>query len=110
MSKDIRKRETKKPKKNSKKPTHLDMTTPTVGATTGTALDGNAAGNRVVFGTTQVTSGLNLAPGASIWIRWRDPSNPNVDHGMSVDDFTLNYTTVAPEPIGLPAAVCSPWR
>ncbi|MBM4154418.1 MAG: PEP-CTERM sorting domain-containing protein [Lentisphaerae bacterium] len=59
----------------------------------GTALDGNAAANRI--------AGVSFAPtvtwnnGSSLWIRFRELNDTGNDHGLSVDNFQL---TVVPEP------------
>jgi hypothetical protein len=72
----------------------LDFSTPNT-ATLG-AQDGNAAGNFTTFGPTPIT-GLNVAPGASVWIRWTDFNISGSDDGLGVDDFGATYSVV-PEP------------
>jgi uncharacterized repeat protein (TIGR01451 family) len=63
----------------------LDFTTPN---TTGTgAKDGNDAANRTALSTT--ITGLNIAPGATFWIRWNDFDASGADDGLAVDDFSL---------------------
>ncbi|HYJ46096.1 MAG TPA: lamin tail domain-containing protein, partial [Pyrinomonadaceae bacterium] len=63
----------------------LDFTTPNT-ATTG-AKDGNAAANRTTL--TSTITGLSIAPGATLWIRWTDPDAAGSDDGLAVDDFSL---------------------
>ena len=49
--------------------------------------DGNAAINRLALSHT--ISGLDLAPGASLWLRWVDFDATNADDGLAIDDFSL---------------------
>jgi predicted extracellular nuclease len=64
----------------------LDFTSPIQGPTVG-ALDGNAAANRTSI--TATVSGLSIAPGATLWIRWLDFNVSSSDDGLAVDDFSL---------------------
>ena len=65
----------------------LDFSSPVVSGTVG-ALDGNSAANRTVLSST--ISGLNLANGSSVWIRWADTDLiPGADDGLSVDDLSV---------------------
>jgi hypothetical protein len=63
----------------------LNFVTPDT-ATTG-AKNGNAAADRTVVGN--LISGLNIANGATFWIRWTDPDTTGANDGLAVDDFTL---------------------
>lgn len=66
----------------------------------GTALDGNAAANRVVINGVTVT-GILWAPGADIWLRWTDPNDVGNDHGLAIDDLSFSAKPAAattPEP------------
>lgn len=75
----------------------LSFTTPTFSNTgSGEALDGNAAGNQQAFSAITLT-GVSLAPGQELFIRWRDINDAGNDHGFGVDDLTISYTVV-PEP------------
>ena len=56
-----------------------------VTTTTG-AKDGNAAGNRTAL-SSSVT--LDIANGATVWIRWTDVDVTGADDGLAVDDFSL---------------------
>ncbi|MBD2344522.1 calcium-binding protein [Anabaena subtropica] len=69
---------------------NLDFTSPVTGGTA-TALDGNAAANRT--SVSGKISGLNLAPGQEIWLRWRDIDHTGSDHGLAIDDFSLSFGT-----------------
>jgi predicted extracellular nuclease len=63
----------------------LDFATPTI--TTVGAKDGNAAVNRTAKSST--IPALNIANGATFWIRWTDTNATSADDGLAVDDFSL---------------------
>ncbi len=65
------------------------------------ALDGNAAGNRVAVGGN--ITGLSLAPGQGLWIRWRDFNASGADDALAIDDFTVSVA--GGPPIDLPPDV-----
>lgn len=64
----------------------LDFVAPVTAGATG-ALDGNLAGNRVLV--SHPLSGLALAPGASLWLRWSDFDASGSDDGLAIDDFSI---------------------
>jgi len=64
----------------------LDFIGPVIAGTTG-ALDGNLAENRTLVAHT--ISGLALAPGASLWIRWSDFDASSSDDGLAIDNFSV---------------------
>lgn len=69
----------------------------TPGGANNTARNGNA--NRTSING--VIADLNIAPGASFWLRWSHDNQPGTDHGLAIDDFALSATTatgVIPEP------------
>jgi uncharacterized repeat protein (TIGR01451 family) len=68
----------------------LDFTSPVSIGTAG-ALDGNAAANRTTIGS--VINGLQIADGATFWIRWTDLNASSSDDGLAVDDFSLTPDT-----------------
>jgi len=70
--------------------TALDFITPTVGATAST-LDGNAAANRQVFSGVLLT-GVIVPAGSEIFLRWKDPNEAGVDHGVAIDDLTVDFS------------------
>lgn len=72
----------------------LDFVTP-VTTTTG-AKDGNAAANRTA--KSSVITGLNIANGATFWLRWNDLDASGADDGLAIDDFSiqLNGADVTP--------------
>jgi hypothetical protein len=70
----------------------LDFAAPQgVGSATSTALDGNALANRTAISST--ITGLSLADGDDIWLRWAFSSNNAVN--LAIDDLTV---TAVPEP------------
>lgn len=66
--------------------TTLDFTSP-IASTPASALNGNAAANQQP--RTATISGLNIAAGAEIMLRWSDPDHPGTDHGLSIDDVSV---------------------
>ncbi|MBL8234913.1 MAG: hypothetical protein JNL98_40810, partial [Bryobacterales bacterium] len=64
----------------------LDFTAPVTGPATG-ALDGNVADNRRPINFT--ITGLNIANGATFWIRWASFDASGADDGLAIDDFFL---------------------
>lgn len=64
----------------------LNFTSPITGGTAG-ALNGNLAANRTAVSST--ITGLNLANGQQILLRWSDPNHTNEDHGLAIDDFSV---------------------
>lgn len=54
----------------------------------GSALDGNAAENRVLLSAT--VSGLTWQPGETLWLRWSGANQPGRDHGFAVDDLSFS--------------------
>jgi uncharacterized protein len=65
----------------------LDFTAPNTVGPIG-LLDGNAAGNRTAISST--LSGLNLANGGTIWIRWTGVNATGADDGLAIDDFSIS--------------------
>jgi hypothetical protein len=68
----------------------FDVTSPVTG-TTASALDGNAAANRVA-GLGGTISDLAWAPGDSLWIRWIKLNDIGNDHGLAIDNFSISTT------------------
>ncbi len=82
--------------------TALNFVTPDT-ATAG-AKDGNAVTDRMAISAT--ISGLNIASGATFWIRWNDFNVSGSDDGLAVDDFSLiprGGVTTNPSGIGAAA-------
>ena len=65
--------------------TALNFATPVT--TTVGAKDGNAVANRSAKSST--ISALNIANGATFWVRWTDTNATSSDDGLAVDDFSL---------------------
>jgi uncharacterized protein len=65
----------------------LDFSAPTQAGAVG-SLDGNLAVNRIVIAPVSI-SGLNVANGASVWIRWQDFNATGADDGVAIDDVTI---------------------
>jgi len=64
----------------------LDFTGPIQAGSVG-ALDGNAAANRTLLSKT--ITGLSIANGATLWIRWNSFDATGSDDGLAIDDFAL---------------------
>jgi uncharacterized protein len=68
----------------------LDFIGPISAGTVG-ALDGNLAANRRAISGS--IAGLNIAPGASIWLRWSSVDVTGADDGLAVDDLSVAAVT-----------------
>ncbi|WP_196517882.1 Ig-like domain-containing protein [Nostoc sp. WHI] len=77
----------------------LDFSSPTTSGTIG-ALDGNAAANSTSILPTTI-SGLNIANGATFYLRWQDLDASGADDGLAIDDFSLTATTATPTAQGV---------
>ncbi len=68
--------------------TQLDFIGPVAGATTATQLNGNLTANQddLFFG---VTFGQTLDPGEEIMFRWIDVDDLNADHGLAIDNLSI---------------------
>ncbi|MCX7563106.1 endonuclease [Xanthomonadaceae bacterium XH05] len=65
----------------------LDAVAPVTTGTAESKLDGNAAANRAEVSA--LLSGLSLAPGGTVWIRWVDINDPLVDDALAIDDIVF---------------------
>jgi hypothetical protein len=67
----------------------LDFNSPFVSSNSGDvgARDGNAAANRATIAYT--ITGLNIAPGATFWIRFTDFNAAGADDGLGIDNFSI---------------------
>ncbi len=70
----------------------LDFITPNTGGSTG-ARDGNASGYRTEI--SGIIAGINLAPNATLWVRWVDADVSGIDDGLAIDDVQFG-TPVPP--------------
>jgi endonuclease I/methionine-rich copper-binding protein CopC len=64
----------------------LDFSSPVTSGTIG-KLDGNLAANRTAI--SGALTGLDLAPGATLWVRWTDIDVAGADDGLAIDDVTF---------------------
>ena len=67
----------------------LTFTSPIIGATTATVLDGNASANRVADLTATITFGTPLAAGDEVMIRFSDLNDAGTDHVISIDNVRV---------------------
>ena len=81
----------------------LNITMPAAAA--GGAVDGNAATNQIGFSNVLVP--VNLAPGETAFIRWRDADEGGSDAGISIDNLSLSASQDVPVPDGEGTAVLS---
>lgn len=75
----------------------FNFTSPTIGSTAA-ALDGNAGANRAANLGGSVSS-LNWSTSETLWVRWIENNDVGNDHGLAVDNFNFQYTTVQANPI-----------
>lgn len=68
--------------------TQLDFIGPAAGATTATALNGNLAANRDDL-SFNLIFGQPLDPGEEIMFRWIDVDDGNADHGLAIDNLSI---------------------
>ncbi len=73
----------------------LSWTSPTVGATAA-AVDGNSPSGRVpVSGS---LAALNWQPGQTLWLRWVENNDAGNDHGLAIDDFSMQGSSAPSGP------------
>ncbi len=72
---------------------NLDFSSPITTGATG-LLDGNVSANRTIIAAFTI-SGVNIDPGADLWIRWSDFNASGSDDGLSIDDLTLSVDGIA---------------
>lgn len=72
----------------------LTLSSPITGGTAG-ALNGNLAANRVSANGISL-NGLSLAPNEYIMIKWEDPDHAGTDHGLAIDDVTIDWVVDVP--------------
>ena len=81
----------------------LNITMPAAAA--GGAVDGNAATNQIGFSNVLVP--VNLAPGETAFIRWRDADEGGSDAGIGIDNLSLSSSQEVPSPDGEGTATLS---
>jgi hypothetical protein len=78
-------------------PASFTFTSP-IATATAAALDGNAAANRTAgLGGTLDLTATPWAASSTLWVRWIETNDLGNDHGLAVDNFSLN-APVVPEP------------
>ncbi|MDP2300942.1 MAG: T9SS type A sorting domain-containing protein [Ignavibacteria bacterium] len=75
----------------------LTFSSPIVGATSATAIDGTTSGN---YSTLNATISLTLPAGSEIMFRFVDLNDSGNDHQLAIDDFILN-SGASPLPVEL---------
>ncbi|MEO7934679.1 MAG: endonuclease [Dokdonella sp.] len=80
----------------------LDFVAPVTSGTVG-PLDGNAAANRASISAS--ITGLNLAAGAKIWVRWTDINASSNDDGLAIDN--ISFAVAGDPPVDVPPTVVS---
>lgn len=80
---------------------NLDFASPALSVAAG-ALDGNLAANRTAKSFT--ITGLNIADGASFYLRWNDFNISGADDGLSIDDLTITFNGAVNPPCAEPTA------
>jgi hypothetical protein len=68
----------------------LTLSSP-VNTTTASAIDGNSTSNKTTLTNISIPS-LSLADNKYIMLKWDDPDHSGFDHGISIDDVTINWT------------------
>ncbi|MBC8884228.1 T9SS type A sorting domain-containing protein [Flavobacterium piscinae] len=69
----------------------LDLNGPISSGSDNVSLNGNSVSNRVSASNVSL-SGLSLANGDYIMLRWRDVNHSGSDHGFAIDEVTINYS------------------
>lgn len=72
----------------------FDFTSP-IASGAASALDGNAAANRVAGIGGTYTPSTPIINGSTFFLRWADPDDAGSDHGIALDNFTFS---AVPEP------------
>lgn len=75
----------------------FDFTSPVFGPSAASALDGNLPANRSA-GLGGTVSNLTWAPSETLWIRWSENNDVNNDHGLAIDNFSIQ---AVPEPTSI---------
>ncbi|MBK7801800.1 MAG: VCBS repeat-containing protein [Chloracidobacterium sp.] len=70
----------------------LDFSSPIYDTSPAASLDGNSAANRSAISGT--ISGLNIANGGTIWIRWNDFNVSGADDALGIDDLAAKANPI----------------
>ncbi len=84
----------------------LNFSAPSFSTNAG-ALDGNAANNRQAF-TDVALSGVQVAPGQELFLRWRDVDDASFDHGLALDDLFVSFSQDSNAPPAAPVITVQP--
>ncbi len=76
----------------------FDFDTP-IDSGSGSALNGNAAANRVTDIGGEFTPAAPITNGEVFYLRWADPDDSGSDHGIAVDDLVLTFTLTNLPPV-----------
>ena len=80
----------------------LDFVSPNLSGSS-SALDGNAPDNRTLL-TNVVLTGVTVAPGEELFLRWTDVDDTGFDNGLAIDDLTVSFGEASdPEPPPAPS-------
>jgi Ca2+-binding RTX toxin-like protein len=72
--------------------TSLNFNSP-IASSTAAALDGNSAANKTVIAPIRINLATPLAAGEEIMLRWEDIDDSGSDHGLAIDDLSLQTIT-----------------
>lgn len=64
-------------------------------------VDGNSVGSMM----SATISGLSIAQGEELWLRWLDIDDAVADFGMGIDDFSISFETASAGPVPEPATI-----
>jgi hypothetical protein len=73
---------------------NFDFTSPVLGSTAA-AVDGNGAGLVAGRGGELTT---NWAAGDTLWVRWVEKNDAGNDHGLAIDNLSIQTVSAVPEP------------
>ncbi len=74
--------------------TGLSLSSP-INTASSAALDGNNSANKVTATSVSIPS-LSVANNDFIMLKWEDPDHTGTDHGLGIDDVTINWTVGNP--------------
>lgn len=86
--------------------TALSFSSPITSTTAG-ALDGNASASRQSF-VNVILTGVSVAPGQELFLRWFDLDDPGFDHGLAIDDLIVIFNGGVSNPPSAPGIVTQP--
>ena len=78
----------------------LNFSSPTTTGAMG-ALNGNLPANQTAISAS--ITGLNLAPNATLWVRWTDPNIGGADDGLAIDN--ISFAVAGDPPVDVPPTV-----